>query len=277
MHGKLFKRVFALSLKQSWLAPLEGQLYAMLDECDSDDQVELISELLNEFKFLRQDDERQALESIAGEIINLGYPEETVQVVATSANDDADSGQAVLYGLKPIFARLGWRNVKMVNQFTKAQRNVPEMPNVCLVDEFVGTGRTMLGRIEALNRDFNNNKHFSSGKFHVFTYAGMSQAKDHLLASGLCDRAYFVHDLRRGISDLLNGPDVISKADAMRLLEGKLKSVVNGYPLPEFGDGACEALYGREGGNAPNSVFPIFWWPNLRDGSERDTLLIRKV
>jgi len=270
-----FQRIFSLLISQKWLGSFEKEVHELFDECDSDDQVELISDLLHHFRFLDRGEEQDALNQIVNGIIDLGFSEGEVQIVATSANDDADSGQAVLYGLKPLFVKAGWSNVQLVNQFGKAQRYIPDKYVVCLVDEFVGTGRSIVGRLSAMRRDFKNNKHFQGARFFVFAYAGMIAAKDALLDSKLCEKVFFVHSLRKGISELLPDPQI--KTPLMLALENKLEPVVSSFPLPSFGDGACEALYGREGGNCPNSVFPVFWWPMSSASGRRKTLLVRKM
>ena len=42
-----------------------------------------------------------------------------------------------------------------------------------------------------------------------------------------------------------------------------------------FGYNHAEALYCRKYGNIPNSVFPIFWWKQYKDGSPRSPLFVR--
>jgi hypothetical protein len=271
-----FNLVFSLAVKQGWLINVEQELGFLISECESQEELDLISQLLLRFKYLDSEEERLALSTIADEILALNVEQSLVQIVATSADDDADSGQAVVYALKPIFARKGWTGVRLVNQFGKSQRYVPEHPVICLVDEFVGTGRTFVGRVKAMIRDFKANKGFTSARFYAFAYAGMRAAKDLMEGSGLFEKVLFVNILERGISDFYDEVERNQAVQSMLALEQRLQPAVNSYNLPSLGDGASEALYGREGGNAPNSVFPIFWWPKRSDGSDRSTILVRK-
>ena len=61
----------------------------------------------------------------------------------------------------------------------------------------------------------------------------------------------------------------------MLRLESYLQAKHDNLELPSLGDGEAEALYYMKYGNTPNSVFPVFWWPFLADGTERTTLLDR--
>lgn len=275
-HGSdLFTKIFSLVVKQSWLADYTHEIDSLFKECENDDQVDLLSDLLHRFTYFGTEEEESAIAQIADGVVGLGLPASKVQVVALSADDDADSGQAVLYALKGQFARRRFDDVKLVNTFGKAQRYVEDRPNVILVDEFVGTGRTLKGRLSTLVRDFKNNKGIADAKLYVFAYAGMRAALDEILAEGLCEKVHFVSVLSRGISDWHS--DAAAALVAMGALESKLLPVCHGVDLPLLGDGQCEALYGRRGGNCPNSVFPVFWWPMDADRGSRSPLLTRKL
>lgn len=272
---ELYSKLFKLAFKQTWLAEYQQEVDSLFDECDTDEQVELVSDLLYRFTYLGVDEEEAAISQIAESVIGLGFPASTIQIVSMSADDDADSGQAVLYALKSQFARKRFDDVKLVNTFGKAQRYVLDRPNVVLVDEFVGTGRTLKGRLAALIRDFQNNKGVTDAKFFVYAYAGMRQALESVQAEGLCDVVKFLWVLDRGISDART--DAAPALVAMNALEQKLLPNCHGIDMPKLGDGGCEALYGRRGGNCPNSVFPVFWWPMNSGRAQRAPLLVRKM
>lgn len=275
-HGSdLFTKVFSLVVKQAWLAEFTSEIDSLFRECENDDQVDLVSDLLHRFTYFGPEQEERAITEIADAVVGLGLPASTIQVVALSADDDADSGQAVLYALKGQFARRRFDQVQLVNTFGKAQRYVEERRNVILVDEFVGTGRTLKGRLASLVRDFRNNKGVSDAKLYVYAYAGMRKALNEIIAEGLCERVHFVSVLDKGITDCHS--NAASALITMDALEQKLLPNCHGIDIPRLGDGQCEALYGRRGGNCPNSVFPVFWWPMNSESESRYPLLVRKL
>jgi len=274
----LFSKIFSLVVKQAWLAKHEAEVERLFRECESDEQVDLISDLLHRFTYLDTDGEERAVSTIADWIAGLELPSSTIQVVATSVGDDADSGQAVLYALKPQLAKRGLGDAKMVNVFARAQQNVPERPNIILVDEFVGTGQSVIGRVTTMHRDLKNNKGFDDASIYMYAYAGMGLARKKILDLGICRDIRFVSELGRGITDHHTEAD--SAAEALLLmdaLENKLLPDFSGVAMPRLGHGQCEALYGRRGGNCPNSVFPVFWWPESAAGEARLPLLTRKL
>lgn len=274
-RSDLYIKIFSLVRKQAWLADFSDEIHSLLKECDDDDQVDLLSELLHKFTYLGVDEEEDAISQIVDGVIALGHPPDTIQIVALSADDDADSGQAVLYALKNQLARKKFDGVQLVNTFGKAQRYVAERRNVVLVDEFVGTGRTLRGRLAALVRDFKANKGVGDAKFFVFAYAGMREALDLIVSEGNCELVRFISILDRGITDFHVDPPAALLT--MGLMEQKLLPIVHGITVPNLGDGQCEALYGRRGGNCPNSVFPVFWWPLNAQSERRSPLLVRKL
>lgn len=88
---------------------------------------------------------------------------------------------------------------------------------------------------------------------------------------------YATLECQNGISELVTPEERESSIALMYSLESRLSDQIDDYLLPKLGDGESEALYGREQGNCPNSVFPIFWWPLTKQGSERKTLLYRNL
>ncbi len=271
----IYSKIFSLVLRQAWLAKHEAEIERLFLECDSAAQVDLISDLLHRFTYLDTDKEESAVSTIADWIADLGFEGSIIQVVAMSAGDDADSGQAVLYALKPQLVRRGLVDVQMVNAFGRAQKNVAERPIVILVDEFVGTGRTVIGRVTTMAREFKSNKGVTDASIYVFAYAGMYLALDKIKSEGICAEIRFVSTLGRGITD--HHPEATRALMLMDALESKLQPEFLGVKMPKLGDGQCEALYGRRGGNCPNSVFPVFWWPQNSTGEQRLPLLVRKL
>lgn len=275
-HGSdFYTKIFSLVVKQAWLADYVNEVGSLFRECEGEEQVELVSDLLDRFTYFCTAREESTIAAMADHIVSLGISSSLLQVVAPSADDDADSGQFVLYALKAELAKRRFGQVQLVNVYGRAQRYVQERPNIVLVDEFVGTGKTLLGRLTTMIREFRANKGVEDAAFYVYAYAGMRSALEELKRSGLCKHVHFFSVLDRGISD--SYPDAEAALLTMDSLERRLAPKCDGVDLPSLGYGQCEALYGRRGGNCPNSVFPLFWWPENSDSEARQTLLVRKL
>lgn len=274
-----YSRLLQLYAKQPWLTEREPALYELLGICsDSDDQL-LIKDLLERFNYLRQTEFLELLAQMAKQVTEgWGLPQEETQIVAITADDDADSAQMILQMLKVKFLRCGWSSVKTVNRIGKSVKNLHRYPNIVFVDEFVGSGTTMVKRIRETRTYYENAvKNGKAPKGYdvkVCILASMEDAKEIVEQTGV--EMYSTLWLKKGISGHLEGAMLRAAIKRMLGLESKLKPRINIVDLPSLGWGKAEALYSTKGGNTPNSVFPIFWWPQLVDGRKRQTLLHRQ-
>ena len=83
--------------------------------------------------------------------------------------------------------------------------------------------------------------------------------------------------MHKGISGRYRKEELLKRIWSMRYLESQLGSESGETKLKDnsWGYGHAEALYCRQFGNIPNSVFPIFWWNKNIDGSERKSVFTR--
>jgi hypothetical protein len=101
----------------------------------------------------------------------------------------------------------------------------------------------------------------------------MQEAKSAIEATGI--ELHVGKVLLKGITESSPASRVKTDISLMLRIEAALLASKDGFTLPSLGYGGAESLYCMDGGNAPNSVFPIFWWPWLADGNQRETLLNR--
>lgn len=279
MTRETFKLMYHLSKAQPWLDDNTDALEELLYEtCDSDEKRTLIIELISRFKYISNDCFSALLNKLAHKIVtDPSLTEHNTQIVSISADSNADSGQAVLYGLKYNFEKLGWRNHGTANLFGKAystyKRN-NKYKDIVLVDEFVGSGRTVISRVEEIERVFKSNgvDDFSI-KVKVITSTEMG-------LQSIRNKGIDVESLitiNKGISDHYPDEKVNDLINIMLELEDILSNTYQQKEMPSLGYGKAESLYTRQQTNTPNSVFPIFWWPFLKDGNERKTILIRAM
>lgn len=108
---------------------------------------------------------------------------------------------------------------------------------------------------------------------HICLLYGMERAIKKVQGEGLDIRV--VNSLRAGLSGHFSGNDLNSRVDAIRRIETQLAPIVDGVNVPSLGFNEAEATFCIRDTNAPNSNFPIFWWPEDASGSERRTLMVR--
>lgn len=271
------RSIFSLMRDHPWLLDSEEELLALVDECDNDDEVDLVFNLLNRFTYLDYKSYSESLEECINQITKVwGLDQSNTQLMATSIDDNPDSGQYVLYGLKSKLQRLGWSNPKLVNRAAKPTKYIEKYPNIVLIDEFIGTGSTIIGRIKNFQRIANQQKKsLENVNIYICAIASTNIGKVSIEEEGY--PVFASYYLEKGISECVDVSERESRINQMLRLESILTDECNGSEMPSLGYGRCEALYGREDGNVPNNVFPIFWWPYRRDNSYRSTLLIRQM
>jgi hypothetical protein len=273
----LVNALTSLYIDHTWLADRSDEVIELFDFCKDGSEQELLIQLLKLFEFITPERYQECLNSICEKITaRWGLKESETMLVSLSANEEADSGQLILYDLRTTLShRHGWLQTKTVNTFGKAQKFAHTRPNVVLVDEFLGTGRSLVGRITEIRKQFNN-KGIQTFNIYACIVAGMSFGLEKVkLETGI--DPFSVKVCRKGISDLLPDDKRAEGRTLMTAMEDRLAQQYCGVALPRFGDGNGEALYGRQSGNCPNTVFPLFWWPRTSDEKVRKTLLSRNI
>ncbi len=269
-----YNRLFKLFPKQSWLVEKEEELKELLSSCKKQEYKNLIFELLEDFSFVNDTLFKTYLNLMADYIINdSGFDINTTQIVGMSMDSSPDSSQWVIQLLKPILTKKGWNNVKMSNNFTKGVRllNKEGFNQIILVDEFIGSGQSVIGRIEHLQRTIKPDiKHEIKACFIAGMEHGINNVINHF------DEFKCFLPLKKGITDKYLGSKLVEELKTMDILETGLLPQINDKGLSEYklGYNKAETLYSSEG-NTPNSVFPIFWWPYDSKENSRNTLLIR--
>jgi len=223
------------------------------------------------------------LESFVKEI-TIRFKQEDTLVVATAIDSSIDSSHTVLYEMKPKFKEYGWNNLDSLSNLSKigskafdtTDKNKLIKKNIVIVDEFIGSGQTMINRVKYI-RDRFSEKEVRREDYDIFIYA-VAGTLDGLLV--LLDNSIEFTceiELEKGISSLYKDSQQELKIAEMKRLESLLSENDGQCELSKmnFGYGGTETLFKREHGNTPNNVFPIFWWSYYADKRERNTLMTR--
>lgn len=275
----VFRILLNLDKKQPWTSTRREALETLIyEECKSEDSRKLIIELIDRFHYLSSSDFNRCVKLLTEDIITDPDLEEcNTQLVAMAADSTPDSSESILYALKPMLEDCGWREHHLVNKFGGAWHTYklsPAHKKIVLVDEFVGSGSTVVNRYKEICRVFNNNG-VHDFNIRVKVIVSTQKGYERVTQEGITiDYQYLIN---RGISDNYSGDLLLSMKSLMSQLEDLLLPRYKDRNLPRYGYGEVEALYTREEGNTPNSVFPIFWWPFYRNNSQRKTLLIRAM
>lgn len=275
-----FQQVFELQITQEWLQEQETHeaLLDLISLCGDLEEQQLVCELLSRFEYV----DSKALSAYLRELVNTildhwKLDESSTQIVATTMDSEGDSSQSLIHALKPEFKRAGWDNARTVNMMGRSVSYLKSHPNVVLVDEFVGTGQTMISRVCWLKKELHRaveegrtNK--QNPTIRICVIAAMEWGLRAIENLGVDIRASVV--LKKGISGYYTGIELREACKQMLRLERKLAKNINGIPLPSFGYGFSQSLFSTVG-NTPNNVFPVFWWSHDAKKERRSTLLQR--
>jgi hypothetical protein len=265
LNKALYKKFYNLARQKTWITKPrhEDAFFALVDNCSSEQDIELLFRLFERFHYLTQEDVTAHLSGMMDSAFQQWlFPPSATQIVASHPSTDPDSSQFIMQMLKPVLRRKELTVGKVFNKLFDAVNYCGTFPHILIVDEFVGTGRTMFKRVNDLKsrikQKVSDSKKPVDIKIGVVTIAAMKAGADFLRDNEILFSCQL--ELSRGISDQFVEPMLTDFSNSMRRLESELAPEIDGHKLPSFGRGKAEALYAIEESNIPNSVFPIYWW-----------------
>lgn len=272
-----YMQLYNLMKSNIWLEDESESLFELWKLCDSYDKKDLILDLLNKFTFLTSRDINKLCISIADQIANnwkishIGS-----KIVALSDDTKPDGSQYIIQAIKNKFSTFdNWSE----NNFTNSLFTMGEVPyklrndqTIILIDDFIGTAKTVTRKYNWLLEKINE-KEKKGINIYLVSLAMMEEATETLNSLKLPFFSSLI--LKKGISGYYSGNDLIKKINTMLYLESLLAPMYKGEPLPSLGHGKSESIFSIEGLNVPNNVFPIFWWPILKNKEKRKTIFRR--
>ena len=252
-----FHKFTRLYIQQKWLSEKDIEVKELINNCDDINTKKLIFSLLERFFYLDQDNYNLLQNKIVDYIFNeLGFDENRTQILSLTWDDEADSSQAVLQSIKHKISKKGWENFITVNKFGKGIKYHNTGRNqIIIVDEFIGSGKTLRSRINYLKKNI-----VGEFEFYCFFIAGIESTINELIEEGI--NIFCPLPLEKGISEFYHTDEIPIYEESMLNLELKLAQKIKEKNLYDysFGYGNAQALYTMEGcgGNTPNSVFLYF-------------------
>lgn len=271
-----FKKLFDLNRDCEWLESEYEALIELWNLCEFDGQTELIADLLRRFEIVDSYKLNEYGKKVAEKIaVEWGLNPNKTRIVAVSDNSEADGSQFFLQSLKSKFAEYGgWSESCFINDIRIARDKVKRSWTYVLLDDFIGTGKTIDRKVRWFLAELEKAGTMDA-IVKVVAIGGMSQSQKTLDELGV--DYYCPVWLEKGISDHYESGELSMAIDSMKELETKLGKHYRGWWLSthKFGFGKSEALFCVHPFNAPNNVFPVFWWPVLRNSVQRKTVLSR--
>lgn len=278
-NREIFKKTMALFKLHPWIEEIEEEFCTLLfEDCTNDKEKELIFNLVNSFFYMTHSNYIKYIEDIANEIIKYDCSETVI--FATAFDRQTDSSQEISYILKSKIARSGGKNWIKPNLYGNMSKSVlkdqneDKIKNIFIVDEFNGSGKTIISRYRKICKDLKEKgKYPEDYNIKFFYISSIYEACIYVEEEGISLDTKEI--LAKGISD----NSIIKDKDEAKAIINKMSEILSPKILDEdmfpLGYNDAEALYYRENGNTPNSVFPIFWWPEYKSGKERRPFITR--
>lgn len=272
---ELFTSIFTLTQGQRWLENKGAEIHEILSLCNSDNESEVVVDLLSRFHFTSASEHFAKVDLLAKQIAE-GWecnPQKTL-IVALERGQCADSSSRIVQDLKAPFAYLeGWKTPNFISKLGDAVALADDETTIVVVDDFVGSGGSVESKVAWLRKELK-----AAGKNPVIGVAVVSaMEKSKEVVEAEADEFFALEWLQRGISDHYQGADLKTATAAMEELEKQLSSRNGRKKLKDYNFGwkRTEAIFYTEGSNPPNNNFPIFWWPMLKPKRKRNPILRR--
>lgn len=272
----------SLASKHRWLAEKSTELVELLfEECSTEDERTLMHDLFDRFVFVTQSKMSDYVSLLAEEIVTTPFlaPEDTI-IAAMAADASPDSSQFLAQFIKVKLQELGWSKVEIVNTFGSAfktsKRSGFKRLNIVLVDEFIGSGKTAVSRNNEILKQFSG---AGQGANIIIKSIFCSRVGINFLVKNRINFNYLV-EIKRGITDYESSSQLAKRRLLeMKAIEESLSRETGSHKMSEctLGYGQTESLIAVEESNIPNSVFPVFWWPERADGTPRRSLFTRWI
>lgn len=269
-----YKMVFPQT-KHPWTN--EAAIVDMISPCRNEEDCAFISELFHQLNDNIVDGAKsyELLYDMALSIKkNETEGNQTALCVMRTKNDPfADGSQAIVNELKMAMTMAGgfihgysavcFDDIELLH-------NKKGYRHFVVVDDFIGSGKTVDARYK-----YFLSRHFPDATMRFYFLAGMAKG-----VSFCKNRNIPVHCckiMHKGIHGHYHKGELLKRLWAMRYFESFLGAESGEAKLKDnsFGYGQAEALFCRQFGNIPNSVFPIFWWNKNLDGSTRQSVFTR--
>lgn len=229
----------------------------------------LFKTLINRFHYVSKIDSDKRVKLLVDQIEEQWkVPRDNTVIMAFCKNENGhgDGSQALLNDLKTKMNK--WKENQFYSQFDIENVKIKSGNNVILIDDFVGSGETIVNRVEAI-------KAVMSKKAKLYVASLGATKVSRLFMSNYFPQVAFYSPVyvKRGFDPRYS----FKKKEIMFEMEGLLSPKYKNYKLERYSLGYNQtcAVYYNDDYRIPNNVFPVFWWGKLKTGENYNSLFLR--
>ncbi|WP_454687111.1 phosphoribosyltransferase-like protein [Agrobacterium leguminum] len=257
--------LFELILRREILGFYEAEVRELARLCKNQSEFSVLKHVLEKVVIVNEAQLQSAIDRMATGIKSQLKDDQKAAIVAMAWDDSPDSSQQLLQRLKVQFHN--WKNIKFFNRVPSyvKPKIMEEFSTFILIDDFTGTGKTVLTRMNYVMKAGEGSGIKLDGRINLLF--GINEALINIKDS--YTSLTCVYSLPKGLSGHFSGAQLAENISHMKRLEEELAANIDGNQLPSLGHGGAEALFCIRNANAPNSNFPILWWPQDAKFEER--------
>ncbi|MGF1758311.1 hypothetical protein L4D76_10265 [Photobacterium sagamiensis] len=277
LDREAFRDVYEISDTHDWAKELREELLNLWELCVDADERSLLKELLNDFFVLDKKKERSSCDKINNYVHEKNLNPTHTIIVSVS---DVGKLDGSLVGLQLLEQKIipveQWENC-YVSHISELEGKLSNCTSIIMFDDFIGSGNKIVKKYEWLaNTVEKDDVDISSIDVYIISFSAMKFGIKNI-KSKIDVNVFCANEFKKGISENNSITERYKKIKLMLKIESKLSQYHHNRVLSKYSLGYCksESLYYWDNLSCPNNVFPIFWWPNLKNGSKHDTVFTR--
>lgn len=276
---EVFLDLYELLNKRDWISELFQELMNLWDLCDTREQHKLLKELILNIEVLDSNGSRKACRAIDRQVKDWGLEPSKTFFVAVADPGKTDGSLVGLQQLELEIQPIEEWESRFISHIPDSMDQLKSGNSIVFFDDFIGSGNKMVRKFNWFCDELAKkcaHIELSSLNIYFVSFAGMAFGIKHIQDT-LGKPVFTELTLLKGISERNTGVQLTEKLDEMNRLEAKLADKYSSRDLQKYslGYSKSETLYFWEGYSCPNNVFPVFWWPKLKEDKEHRTILKR--
>ncbi|MBB3945701.1 hypothetical protein GGQ73_001636 [Rhizobium skierniewicense] len=231
--------LFELILRRDILGYYEAEVRELAGLCKNQSEFSLLKHILEKVVIVNETQLQSAIERMAEGIKSQLKEDQKAAIVAMAWDDSPDSSQQLLQRLKVQFH--SWKNIKFFNRVPSYVKPsvMKEFSTFILIDDFTGTGSTVLSRMNYVMKAGAGSGINLDGRINLLF--GINEALINIKNS--YTNLTCVYSLPKGLSGHFSGEQLTDNISHMKRLEEELAASIDGNQLPSLGYGGAEALF----------------------------------
>lgn len=278
LDREAFIDIYDILSKHKWAEGMEHKLMNIWELCSESDERKLMKDLCDKFFVLDSCSQKLACNKINDYIASEKLTPDSTMLVSVADVGKNDGSLAGLQLLEQKIEPVGDWEKCFVSHIPDLIGKINEsVRNIILFDDFIGSGKKISKKYDWLSQKLKiHSLDIENFNIYIISFSAMNSGLN-VIENDLCVKFFTANKFDKGISVGSDNSSIKNKIEIMLKIESRLNETYKNRKITDYSLGyeKSEALYYWEGYSCPNNVFPIFWWPELKNNKKHSTLFAR--